>query len=460
MIALLLALAPAASGGLDQAEEAYLRTVLRRDLSVRAESLTIASTRESKAAADAALGPQLVLSGKAGTSLLGDDRQVGQAFGAAEASQLVASGGTLAASVAGGRTWTDLGDSSATVDTAGVEVSFTQPLLRGLGAGNETLHESRQADLALKVQIQTSRAAVYARLQEARTAFWQQVTYGQILAMRQEDSVYTDGLLAAARSKTVLGAGSDQDSLEALAEHLQALSDLLSARADWRTGWRGLLVQADTSALEFPAPEAGALPGSSGGPALDSAALYRSAIENAPEIAQAMAQVEKSAEAKAFRRNDRLPALDLKALAGRDLVDEYWYAGALATLEWTLPNGASRANYRQALLNLRSSELAREKAKLELASDIGRLVEAVEAARAQEEVASRLAEAKVRVRAVAEAKWKAGSGSWSDFVEARRDALDASASAWKALASTRALEAELEARTGTGAERLGWTTGD
>lgn len=452
----LLALWPILSGPLDRAEEQFLRTAMRRNLTVRAESLDLASVREAGVGASSGLGPQLSLTGDAGTTLGSSDRSARQVQGEARATQWVPTGGTLAGTVNAGRTDLQVEDQDRTIDTAGAQVSFTQPLLRGFGAGSSVLHASRQGEYALKVKIQGSRSVVFARIQAARTAFWQQLARTQIVSARREDSVRTLRFLEASRLKRSAGSASDLDTLQAYAEHLQAVSSLLSAQNDQRSGWRDLLALSDTSGIELPVLDSGALPPVAEGAIPDSAVLLRSAEDQAPDLAQAVALVEKASEEKRFRANDRLPTLDVTALAGTDLLEGGWVLGAKAHLEWLLPGGTSRSRYRQALLDLHASEVRREAARSELARQIGRLVEAVASARAQQVVATQLAVAQSRRLAATEAGWKVGRLPWTDLVAARRDGLVAQADAWQALASAKALEAELEARTGTGPARLGW----
>jgi outer membrane protein TolC len=72
-------------------------------------------------------------------------------------------------------------------------------------------------------------------------------------------------------------------------------------------------------------------------------------------------------------------------------------------------------------------------------------------------MAIRLARAQTRRLVASEAGWNLGKVPWTDLSASRRDALDAEAAAWQALASAKVLEAELESRTGTGPERLGWS---
>jgi len=188
----------------------------------------------------------------------------------------------------------------------------------------------------------------------------------------------------------------------------------------------------------------------------DSAALFQNALTQAPDLAQAMAMVEKASEEKTFRGYEKLPTLDVTGLGQTDLLEGGWILGAKAHLEWILPDGTSRSRYRQALLDLHASEVRREAARQELSRQIGRLVEALVASRLQQAVSVQLAVVQSRKLVATEAGWKMGKVSWTDFVLARRDGLNAEATAWQALASTKALEAELEARTGIGPERLGW----
>lgn len=456
MISSVLLLSSLLAGPLEQGEEGFLRSVLRRNLEVRAESLDLASVREARTGARSGLGPQLALSGDAGSTVGSSDRSAQRIEGTALATQWVPTGGTLAGELHGGKTRLDDGDVRRDIDTAGAQVSFTQPLLRGFGAGSSTLHAARQADYAVKVKIHGSRGVVLARIQEARTGYWKQVALGQIVAMRLEDSARTARLLDAARIRFVAGGASEYDTLSALASHLEAVSNLLSSRANERSGMRAILGWADTVSIILPALDSGALPSGAEGTLPDSAALLETALRRAPDVAQAMAQVEKASEQKTYLGIDKLPTLDVTGLAQTDLLEGGWILGAKAKVEWLLPNGTSRSKYRQALLDLHASELRAEEAKRELGRQIGRLAEAIAASRAQETVTIRLAQACARKLAAAEAGWRLGRTTWTDFAAARRDALEARSNAWQALAATKALESELEARTGTAPERLGW----
>ncbi len=448
------------AGPLELGEEGFLRSVLRRDLEVRAESLDLQSVREARSGARSGLGPQLALTGDAGTTLGSADRSARKVEGTARATQWVPLGGTLAAELHGGRTTLEDEDVSRDIDTAGAQVSFTQPLLRGFGDGSSALHAARQANLAVKVRIQGARSVVLARIQEARVGYWKQIALGQIVSMRLEDSARTSRLLDAARIRFSVGNASEYDTLSALAEHLQSVSDLVAARNSERSGVRALLGWADTSAFSLPVLDSGALPTAPEGPLPDSAALVAEALRWAPAVAQALAQLEKASEQKTFQGIERRPTLDVTGLAGTDLLEGGWVLGAKARLEWLLPDGTGRSKYRQALLDVHASAVRAEAAKKEIARQIGRLVEAIAASRSQEAVSGRLAEVSTRKLAGAEAGWRMGRTTWTDYVAARRDALQARANAWQALAATKGLEAELEARTGTALARLGWTEDD
>jgi len=452
----MLALWPLLSGPLDDAEATFLRSCLRRNLTVRAESLDLASVREAGVGASAGLGPQLVLSGDAGTTLGSSDRSAQQIQGTAEASQWVPTGGALTGTLHGGRTILNSPGFDRTIDTAGAQIAFTQPLLRGFGDGSAVLHASRQGQYAIKVKIQGSRSVVLARIQQARTSYWQQLARSRIVVARQQDTAHTMRFLEAARMKRALGSASDLDTLQALSEHLQAVSALLSARTDERAGLRDLMALSDTSNIALPVLDSGSLPPLPTDQVPDSAALFQNALTQAPDLAQAMAMVEKASEEKTFRGYEKLPTLDVTGLGQTDLLEGGWILGAKAHLEWILPDGTSRSRYRQALLDLHASEVRREAARQELSRQIGRLVEALVASRLQQAVSVQLAVVQSRKLVATEAGWKMGKVSWTDFVLARRDGLNAEATAWQALASTKALEAELEARTGIGPERLGW----
>lgn len=451
-----LAFWPLISGPLEQAEETFLRSMLRRNLQVRVDSLELASVREAASGARSALGPQLGLTGEAGSTFGSADRSAQQALGTAKATQWIPTGGELSGTLHGGRTVVESDGKTTERDTLGAQIAFTQPLLRGFGAGSPLGYADRQARSNVAVRIQGSRSAVLARLQESRIAFWNQLARQQVVAARQSDSLRTLRLLEASRMRRTTGSASDLDTLQAHAAHLEAVSGLLSARVETRSGWRDLLALSDTSSLSLPVLDSAALPPVSETPLPDSARLVELAVTRAPELAQAIALVQKAEDEKSFRRQDRLPSLDVTGLAQSDLLEGGWILGAKARLEWLLPNGTNRSRYRQALLDLHASEIRQVQARSELQRQIGRLVEAVAAARAQQDVSTLLARAQARRLAATEISWNAGRSSWTELVAARRDALDARTGAWKALASAKALEAELEARTGTGPERLGW----
>lgn len=457
MIPVLLVLSSLLSGPLDQAEETYLRTVLRRNLSLRIDSLEREGVREGVVGAASALRPQVALTGDAAASRGEGDRSVGQLQGSAVARQWVPTGGTLEGGLLGGATRITEDGRERDADTAGVQVSFTQPLLRGWGDGSEVAFAHRQAALAVKVKVQGSRAVVHARLLEARTAFWKQLARAQLVAARLEDSARTAKLLEAARTRLAIGSGSELDTLQAGAEHLKSMSDLLSSRSDERGGWREILGLSDSSGVVFPLPERGALPPALDGPLPDSLALLALALERSPELSQTAALLEKAESERDQRGQARLPKLDATALARNDLLDGGWVLGARARLEWDLPDGAGRSRYRQALLDLHAAGTRREAAKQELSRQIGALVESVAASRARLDMAIRLARAQTRRLVASEAGWNLGKVPWTDLSASRRDALDAEAAAWQALASAKVLEAELESRTGTGPERLGWS---
>jgi outer membrane protein TolC len=234
---------------------------------------------------------------------------------------------------------------------------------------------------------------------------------------------------------------------------------LLQGRNAVREGIRLLSTLADTDRVVVPRPDSL--------PALDAVAappsvedLYQEALRRAPELAQAQAKIEALQAEADLRRSSRLPRLDglvyaADALAGTGATKD-WTVGARIDFEWSLPNGAERAKYRTALLDLEAAKVRREASEKEIRRQIERIVDASNSARRKLALMVDLAILQRKRLAAAEVSFEVGATSPMDLQEVRAEWMNAVTSSWQALAEAKSLEADLETRTGIGPARQGW----
>ena len=457
MIFLSLLLSGAASAvPLDSLENAYLALALRKNLSHAADSLDVVSSRETRAGVRSGYGPQgLIEAGLGATNDL-DGTSTGQATGSATVSQWVPTGGTAAVALSG--------SSSAVTDrdrrdSANLMVSFSQPLLKGFGSGASLTWQVRQADAATKMKFHSARGQGLALLQQARNAFWSLTGSVATVQAQAEDSARTERLLQVARVQYQSGSSPALDTLTAATNYARAKVSLLQGRNALRDGVRLLTTLADTDAVALPHPDSLPSPEiSTRLPSVDD--LLKESLRRAPDLAQAQAKIEALQAETDYRRSARLPRLDglvyaSDALAGTGAPTD-WRVGARLDFEWALPNGTDRAKYRTALLDLRSAQLRREASEKELRRQIQRIVDAWETAREQLALSVDLAILQRRRLAASEVSYGVGSTSLMDLQTVRADWMNAVTSSWQSLAQLKALEADLETRTGIGPARQGW----
>lgn len=492
---LLLCLGASAQG--TAPEEPFLRQVLARNPSLRAESLSVAATKATREGSVSLLLPQFQVGAKldANTDLDRTHNASGQAT--VGASQLLPSGATLSGELLASRshgstpTRTVSGYSpaiqmladtlgfalpastvttggSSTRDTVGLQIALTQPLLKGFGAGNATFHAAEQARLSEKVQLQSSRAQVLSVISLARKAWWNQRSLEALLETRIQDTARTLRLLDATRKRFREGASSRLDTLQAFADHLQARSAFASARSEAASGAVTLGSYLDSGAVWI---------GTRGDSTLINPPLLTESVKktpdelmalaeaSAPDIAQALSLEEKARSEEIFRSRQALPQLDAgvylrKAISPSDANPTGIQYGAQALFQWNLTDGTDRAAARKALLDLRKSGIAAAKARKDLHRSLVLACEKDGSLRQALDLKLQVVEAQELRLFVAEQGYREGSTSWSDLATARKERLAALTDAWSAVAAVQANESDLQSLTGTGPARLGWTWGE
>jgi len=450
-------------------EEGFLREVLSKNPSIRAESLTVAGSRETTTGANSLLLPQLDIAGTgtSSTNFQGTSGYSGQGTGTL--TQILPTGGTLEGDALVGRVHDHVPGESLGYDTAGLGISFTQPFLQGFGSGSPTLNTATQARLSERVQLHASRATVLATIDEARTAWWMQRALESVLAAHIQDTARTWRLLVAARQNLQSGAGSVLDTIQAYANHLQALSDWLTARTTARAGaidlgsyldsteiWLGDPVS-DTLAIEPPDSLLREWP------PVDS--LLRLARDDAPDIAEALAQEEQAKATKIYLDNQILPTLDggvfaRKALVPGNAAPKGVVGGVQVSFNWNIPDGVNRAAARKAILDLHKAGIQAVTARNTLRRSLVKYLELSRQYALAISLQRHLIEADKLQLTADEQGYKDGSVAWADLTAARSSWLAAVGAAWNAVALAEANESNIESLTGTGPARLGWNWGE
>ena len=463
---ILLSLLLAANAGptqLDSLEASYLELALRGNLSHQADSLDVASARTSEVGAKSLFGPQGKLTGSLGTTNDLDGRTTNAATGTGTISQWVPTGGTLSAALSGTTSRVDPNNPaplpSLDRDTASLTLAFRQPLLRGFGSGSSVLYQARQAETSRKTRFLAAKGQGLALLQQARVAFWNLVGAVATVQAQVQDSSRTRRLLESSRVQFRLGSTAAIDTLTARANYGKAQVALLQGRNSVREGRRLLAVLANTDSVAIPLVDS--LPNLGGEQAFPSvASLVESATTRATDLAQAQAKIEGLQAEVSYRRFSRLPLLDGTIYGASSIPGgnpaRNWMVGARVDLDWDLPNGVERAKYRVALLDLRSAQMRRQSATLELRHQIERILDAHASAVEQLALTVDLALLQNARLVASEVGYRAGSVSLVDLQLVQTDWMNAVTASWQAKAQLKALEAELETRTGIGPARRGW----
>jgi outer membrane protein TolC len=453
----------AAPTNLDSLERSYLEIALRGNLSHAADSLDVASARSSEAGARSLLGPQGKVTGSLGGTSDLDKRTTESATATGTVSQWVPTGGTLAAALSGTLYRVDPNNPaplpSGDKDTANLTLSFKQPFLQGFGDGSPVLYQTRMAKVASRTKFLAARGQGLSLLQQARVAFWNLIGAVATVQAQVQDSARTLRILTTSRIQFRSGSASALDTLTARANHGKALVALLQGRNSVLEGRRNLSALANVDSFEVPAIDS--LPALGGEQAFGPVeGLVDSATRHATDLAQAQAKIEGLQAEVSYRRYSRLPKLDgtiygASSLPGGNPAKD-WMVGARVDLDWDLPNGVERAKYRSALLDLRSAEIRRKSAGIELRHQIQRIVDAYGSAVRQLALTVDLAFLQRARLAASEAGYGAGSVSLLDLQSTQTDWMNAVTASWQAKAQLKSLEAELETRTGIGPARLGW----
>lgn len=449
-----------ASGQLAAQETAFLEVALRRNLLLRSDSLDLRSSNEAELAARSALGPQLSLTGSAELGRpAGGGTTTGLGLGAT-ASQILPTAAIASAGWTGASNRFDpqVSPRSLDADTSTLSLSVKQPLLRGFGDASATFQALAASRSARKLRFLSARGDGLALLQKARTSFWNLMAIRAQVRALSDDSLRQGRLLEISRVQFRTGAISVLDTLTSHQTFGKARLSLLQARQSEREALRQIASLADTTGLSFPQPDTLPQPEKLVFPS--SKELVESALSHAPSILSAQEKIAAQESEVVLRRSNRLPQLDATAFArtgmpGGNPASE-WVVGGRLDFAWTLPSGAERARYRQALTDLSSLQVKAESSRKELVRQIERILDQYDASQEQLLVALDLARVQKARLASVEAAVNAGAKSGIDLDAARTDWLSALQATWSAFAGAKALEAELETSTGIGPARMGW----
>jgi outer membrane protein TolC len=458
-----IAVGASAAAATSPPEEGFLRLVLERNPSIQAESLSLAGSRETRSGANSLLLPQLNIAGNAtgSTNFDGSNGYSGQ--GTATLSQILPTGGSLQGTALAGRSSGRFGG-----DTAGVGVSLTQPFLQGFGDGSSTLNTVTQARLSERVQLHASRSTVLATLNQAHTTWWIQRSLESVLAAHIQDTTRTFRLLTNARQNLTSGAGSVLDTIQAYANHLQALSDWLTARTSARAGAINLGSYVDSTEMWLgdPSTDTLAIAPPDGllreWPGVDS--LMRLAEADAPDIAEALAQEEQAKATRIYLENQTLPMLNGGVFARKAFLPgdapKGVVGGVQVNFSWDIPDGVNRAAARKALLDLRKAGILAVTAKSTLRRSLVKYLELSRQYAVSISLQRKLIEADKMQLTADEQGYRNGSVAWADLTAARSAWLAAVGTAWNAVALAEANESNIQSLTGTGPARLGWKWGE
>jgi outer membrane protein TolC len=290
-----------------------------------------------------------------------------------------------------------------------------------------------------------------------------------VLAAHIQDTTRTWRLLVNARQNLSSGAGSVLDTIQAYANHLQALSDWLTARTTARAGAIDLGSYLDSSEIWLGDPLSDTLaiePPDSllrEWPPVDS--LMRLAQDNAPDIAEALAQEEQAKATKIYLDNQILPTLDggvfaRKALLPGDATPKGVVGGVQVSFNWNIPDGVNRAAARKAILDLHKAGILAVTARNTLRRSLIKYLELSRQYALAISLQRHLIEADKLQLTADEQGYKDGSVAWADLTAARSSWLAAVGTAWNAVALAEANESNIESLTGTGPARLGWNWGE
>lgn len=279
-----------------------------------------------------------------------------------------------------------------------------QPLLRGAGLKFNQSGIERAELVAVASDIKTQ-AQVYRVLREVESSYWAASTYQELVLVRMNSVSRNQQLLLDVEDREELGLATKIDVLEAEASLAAAKLELVSARKLYRDEVDRLQVllgmdlsyghmdwEFDPVTKSFDHKKT---------PSVKE--VYENAIDNAPEIALLINDVEQR-EIEVFRaKQETLPRLDLDVESirrggGGDLSDP-WETIGLVRVSMPWGNRERKALYEKAEARLEASKLTQEDEELKLKQSIFEVTRQI--ASGKEELATARQALKVN-----ETKWR------------------------------------------------------
>ena len=264
-------------------------------------------------------------------------------------------------------------DSDSDSSTFGLRIR--QPLLRGAGVKYNQSGIKRAKLVAVAADIRTQ-AQIYQTLREVESSYWAASTYQQLVLARLNSVSRNRSLVDDVKARKDLGSATTLDVLEAESSQAEANLELVSARKLYRDEVDRIqvLLGMDLSNGHFDWEMDPVTTAFDERQSPSEQAIFDNAIENAPEIALLINEVEQRG-IEAFRaNNEKLPRLDveLNSLKRDESSNsgDPWETIGLVRVSIPWGNRERNALYDQAQSRLAASQLTRADEELKLKQQI------------------------------------------------------------------------------------------
>ncbi len=347
--------------------------------------------------------------------------------------------------------------------------SLTQPVLRNFGIAITTTN-LRVADLERTAANARLRSTVIDTLFTVERAYWQLVLAQEQARVQQNGLALADALVAETQVRLDVGVVAPLAVVEAeTARARRQEGVLLAAQAEGDAQdnlhrllapraaaafWTDAVTPTDTPGLELVG--------------LDVDRLVRDSLRARPELELLRVALLQARMATAFRKNQRLPEVNLRAEYGwrsietspHEAFDDlfsgnrpHWLLGVEVRVPWG--NRDARGTYRRARLTERGAEFQRRRTEQVIVQDARTAAREV-AARLQQVEATRAAQRLQEQQVAAEeAKLEVGVATPFDVRQKQDDMIDAQGRALEALIGYRTSVANLARARGRYLERIG-----
>lgn len=296
-----------------------------------------------------------------------------------------------------------IADGFPTSDSSTFGLRIRQPLLRGAGVKYNQSGIKRAKLVAVAADIRTQ-AQIYQTLREVESSYWAAATYQQLVLARMNSVSRNRSLVDDVKARKDLGSATTLDVLEAESSQAEANLELVSARKLYRDEVDRIqvLLGMDLSTGHFDWEMDPVTTAFDRKQSPSEQAIYDNAMENAPEIALLINEVEQRG-IEAFRANrEKLPRLDLELDSikrdGSSDSGAPWETIGLVRVSIPWGNRERNALYDQAQSRLAASQLTRADEELKLKQQIFEVTRRIVSGKEE------LAVAKYALK-VNEAKW-------------------------------------------------------